>query len=59
MFFEKKFSKSSDFHDLEPGLYPFVTGFVEAMNTLIQERHNHSEGCITVKRSRRTQKVEI
>ena len=29
------------------------------MNTLIQERHNHSENCITVKVSRRTQKVEI
>ena len=33
--------------------------FVEAMNTLIQERHNHSEFCITIKVSRRTQKVEI
>ena len=29
------------------------------MNTLIQERHYHSESCITVKVSRRTQKVEI
>ena len=29
------------------------------MNTLIQERHNHSENCVTVKMSRRTQKVEI
>ena len=29
------------------------------MNTLIQERHNHSEDCIKVKMSRRTQKVEI
>ena len=29
------------------------------MNTLIQERHNHSENCIRVKVSRRTQKVEI
>ena len=29
------------------------------MNTLIQDRHNHSENCITVKVSRRTQKVEI
>ena len=29
------------------------------MNTLIQERHNHSEICITVKVSRRTQKIEI
>ena len=29
------------------------------MSTLIQERHNQSEGCITIKVSRRTQKVEI
>ena len=29
------------------------------MNTLIQERHNHSENSITVRVSRRTQKVEI
>ena len=29
------------------------------MNTLIQERHNQSDFCITVKVSRRTQKVEI
>ena len=28
------------------------------MNTLIQERHNHSENCIKNKVSRRTQKVE-
>ncbi len=29
------------------------------MNILIQERHNHSENCIKVIASRRTQKVEI
>ena len=29
------------------------------MNTLIQERHNHSENCITVKLSRKTQKSKI
>ena len=29
------------------------------MNTLIQERHKHSENCVTVKESRRTQKDEI
>ena len=29
------------------------------MNTLIQEKHHHGENCITVKVSRRTQKVEI
>ena len=59
MFFDKKLSKSSEFYYLEPGLYPSVTGIVEAMNILIQETHNHSENCITVKVSRRMQKVEI
>ena len=59
MFFDKKFSKSSEFYYLEPGLYPSITDIVEAMNTLIQERHNHSENCIKFKVSRRTQKVEI
>ena len=59
MFFDNKLSKSSEFYYLEPGLYPSITDIVEAMNTLIQEKHNHSENCITVKVSRRTQKVEI
>ena len=40
MFFHKKLSKSSEFYYLEPGLYPSITDIVEAMNTLIQERHN-------------------
>ena len=59
MFFDKKLSKSSKFFYLEPGLYPSVTDIVEAMNILIQERHNHSENSIKVKVSRKTQKVEI
>ena len=59
MFFDKKLSESSDFYYVEPGLYPSITDTVEAMNTLIQERHNHSENCVTVKVSRRTQKIEI
>ena len=57
--FDKKFSKLSELYYLEPGLYPPITNIVEAMNTLIQERHNHSENCITVEVSRRTQKHEI
>ena len=56
MFFDKKLSKLSEFYYLEPGLYPSITA---AMNILIQERHNHSENCIKVKVSRKTQKVEI
>ena len=59
MFFGKKLSESSEFYYVEIGLYPSITDVVEAMNILIQERHNHSENCITVKVSRGTQKVEI
>ena len=59
VFFDKKLSKSSEFCYLQPGLYPSITDIVEAMNILIQERHNHSENCIKVKVSRRRQKVEI
>ena len=58
MFFDKKHSESSEFFYLEPGLYPSITDFVEAMNILIQKRHNHSENCKKVEVSRRTQKVE-
>ena len=58
-FFVKKNSKSTSTYSIEPGLYTSVTDIVEAMNTLIQERNNHNETCITVKVSRRTQKVVI
>ena len=54
----KKLSKLSEFYYLEPGLYLPIMDFVEIINTLIQERHNR-RSCITVKVSRRTQKVEI
>ena len=59
MFSDKKLSNSSRFYYLESRLYPSITDFVEAMKTLIQEKHNHSENSVTVKVSGRTQKVEI
>ena len=49
---QKKLSKSSELYYLEPRFHPSITGIVEAMNTLIQQRHNHSEICITDKVSR-------
>ena len=58
-FFDEKFSKSTSTYNLEPGLYTSITDIVEAMNTLIQERNKHNETCITVKVSRKTQKVVI
>ena len=57
--FDEKLSKSKSTYNLETGLYTSVTDIVEAMNTLIQERNNHNETCITVKVSRRTQKNVI
>ena len=50
---------SSELYYLELCLYPSITDIVEAMNNLIHERHNHSENCIKVKVSRKTQQVEI
>ena len=58
-FFEKKISKSTSTYSIEPGLYTSITDIVEATNTLIQERNNHNETCITAKVSRRTQKVVV
>ena len=58
-FFHEKLSKSTSNYNLEPGLYTSIADIVEAMNTLIQERNNHNETCITVKVSRRSQKVII
>ena len=58
-FFDEKLSKSRSTYKLEPGLYTPITDVVEAKNTLIQERNNHNETCITVKVSRRSQKVVI
>ena len=58
-FSEEKLSKSTTTYNLEPGLYTSITDIVEAMNTLINERNNHNETWITVKVSRRTQKVVI
>ena len=55
-FFHKELSKSTSTYSTEPGLYNSITEILEAMNTLIQERNNHNETCITVKVSRGTQK---
>ena len=58
-FSDEKLSKSTTTYNLEPGLYTSITDIVEAMNMLIQGRNNHNETCITVKVSRRTQKVVV
>ena len=58
-FFHEKVSKTTSTYNLELGLCTSITDIVEAMITLIQERNNHNETCITVKVSHRTQKVVV
>ena len=58
MFYNEKLSKTTEASYLEPGLYSSITDIVEAMNTLIQERNNHRDTCITIKVSKVTQKVK-
>ena len=41
--FGQKHSKSPEMNYLEPGIHPSITDFVEAMNNLFDERHNHGE----------------
>ena len=59
MFYDEKLSKTTDTYYLEPGRYSSITDIGEAMNTLIQERNNHRDTCITIKISRVTQKVKV
>ena len=55
MFYDEKLSKITEAYYL----YSSITDIVEAMKTLIQERNNHRETCITIKVSRVTQKVKV
>ena len=59
MFYEDKFSKTTEAYYLERGLYSSITDILEAMNTLIQKRNNHRDACITNQVSRVTQKVKV
>ena len=59
MFYDEKLSKTTEAYYLEPGLYSSITDIVEAMNTLIQEKNNHRDTCITIKVSGVTQKVKV
>ena len=59
MFYDDKLSKTTEDYYLEPGLYSSITDILEAMETLIQERNNHRDTCISIKVSRVTQKVKV
>ena len=58
-FFEQVHSNSSAFYFLESSLGPSILDIIEAMSMFFQERHNHSENCITVNVNRIRQKIEI
>ena len=59
MFYDEKLSKTTEADYLDPGLYSSITDIVEAMKTLIQERNNRRDTCITIKVSRVAQKVKV
>ena len=59
MFYDEKLFKTIEAYYLEPGPHSSITDLVEAVNTLIQERNNHRDTCITIKVSRVTQKVKV
>ena len=58
LFLDKKYSKSTNLYQLEPGLFFSITDFVEGLNTLIEYRHSNNESCVTIKVFRKTKKVE-
>ena len=58
-FFDKNFSDYPETFSMEPGLCYSSTDILEAMNTLIQERHNHKENSIAFKISQGTQKIRF
>ena len=59
MFYVEKLSKTTEAYYPERRLYSSISDFVEAMNTLILERNNHRDTCITIKVSRVPQKVKV
>ena len=59
MFYNEKLSKTREAYYNQPGLCSSITDIVEATNTLIQERNNHRDTCITIKVSKLTQKIKV
>ena len=59
MFYDEKLSKTTEAYYPERCPSSSITDIVEAINTLIQERNNHRDTCITIKVSRVTQKLKV
>ena len=56
LFYEENVSKTKDFYYLEPGQYPPISDFVEAMNSLIQnkqsQKHLHQSDIVAKNRKK-------
>ena len=59
MVYDDQLSKATEAYYFEPGLYSSISELFQAMNTLIQERNNHRDNCITNKVSRVTPKAKV
>ena len=59
MVFGEKVSETTEPYCLEPGLNSSITGILETMSFLIQEKNNHSDTCIRIKFNGVTQKIEV
>ena len=59
MIYDEILPETTEAYYIEPGLFSFITDFLEAMKTLIQERTNHRDTCITIKVSTVTQKLKV
>ena len=55
MFYNDELSNTTEAQYLEFKLYSSMTDILEAMNTLIPQKNNHRDTCITIKVSRVTQ----
>ena len=49
--FWRQIIQKTEAYDLELGLYSSITDIVEAICTLVQDRNNHEDTCITIKSS--------
>ena len=59
MFYDEKLSKTTEAYYLQSGLNSSIIDILEALNTIIQERDNHRDTCITIKVCRVSQKVKV
>ena len=59
LFYDEKLSKTENLYYFEPGLYASIAGNAETMNSLIQNRNNHSDTCIRVPVFQKTRRSDV